>query len=189
MTLSLYLEILTLNLPSMFFPLASLATVGKNIAFVLWTSSSARDHLRLALRDNQADLTGKAVAQFTTTSLAGMLAGNILTQFIDVGSVTQILPVFMFFSSISLTCAYRIAFLTVLREIHLNNQRANMLFDVYLAENGRVASVEEINNNEKFFLPAVLNPHLCRCIQFGKFNLTEVLAADKSYHTIMQQLC
>ena len=71
----------------MFFPLASLATVGKNIAFILWTSTSARDHLRLALRDNQADLTGKSVAQFTTTSLAGMLTGNILTQFIDVGSV------------------------------------------------------------------------------------------------------
>ena len=52
MTLAMFTEIMTLNLPSLFFPLASLATVGKNIAFILWTSTSARDHLKLALRDN-----------------------------------------------------------------------------------------------------------------------------------------
>ena len=52
MTLAMFTEIMTLNLPSLFFPLASLATVGKDIAYLLWSSTSARDHLKLALRDN-----------------------------------------------------------------------------------------------------------------------------------------
>ena len=52
MTFALFTEIMTLNLPWLFFPLASTATICKNIAFVLWTSTSAKDHLNLALRDN-----------------------------------------------------------------------------------------------------------------------------------------
>ena len=61
-----------------------------------------------------------------------------------------------------------------------------MLFESYLAENGRVPSVEEINSKEKFYLPATLNPYLCRYIQFGKYSLAKVVADQQNHLSIMQ---
>ena len=57
-----YLEIMTLAFPSKFFILASLSTVLKNITYLLFSSSRAKDNLKLALRDNMGDLTGKSVS-------------------------------------------------------------------------------------------------------------------------------
>ena len=108
-----------------------------------------------------------------------MLIGNVLTHMVNTGSVTQILPVFLCLSAVSVTCAYRMAF--IIDEVHLNNQRANMVFDDYFRGNGGVPTVKEINNREHFYLPAFMNPHHCKYIRFGERDLAEILTETDSF--------
>lgn len=56
----------------------------------------------------------------------------------------------------------------VIDEIHLNNQRAFLLFNEYFSSMGEtISNVNEINNKEKFYLPNFLNPNYCKFIKYG----------------------
>ena len=53
-----------------------------------------------------------------------------------------------------------------------------MLFDIYFRDNGRIQSVQEINQRELFFLPANMNPHYSKHIKFGKHDITKVIQKE-----------
>ena len=78
------------------------------------------------------DISGKSVSQFTTSSLVGMCLGSMLSQVINISSLTQVLPTFAVLSLINLYSAYMSA--AVIDEIYLNNNRATILFDHYLQD-------------------------------------------------------
>ena len=115
----IYLEISTLAFPGQFLILASISAALKNITYLLFSASRQKDNLKFALRDNMGDLTGKSVSQFTASSLGGICTGTVLSYIIDIGSITQMLPVLGCLSAIVLTCGYRIAF--IIDETRLNN--------------------------------------------------------------------
>ena len=84
LNISIYIEIMTLQFPTYFLALASTANIGKNICFLLAAASRASINVRFARRNNMGDISGKAVSQFTTSSLLGMCLGTVLTQVINI---------------------------------------------------------------------------------------------------------
>lgn len=77
-----------------------------------------------------ADVQGKAVSQFTASTLAGTVLGMALTSFVDVSKLTHIVPCFFGLTAVHLGLVHISTF--QIHEKYLNNQRANLLFDAYL---------------------------------------------------------
>ena len=98
----------------------------KNICFLLASASRASINMRFAKNNNMGEISGKAVSQFTTTSLLGMGIGSLLSKMIDISSIPQLLPTFFVLSSINLYTAYKSA--KIIDEVYLNNVRSNILF-------------------------------------------------------------
>ena len=162
LNLSIYIEIMTLKFPQHFLALASLANVGKNICFLLAAASRASINLRFAKQNNVGDIAGKAVSQFTTTSLLGMALGTLLTKCIDISSIPHLVPTFLGLSAINMFTAYKTA--GMIDEVNLNNARASLLFNAYfkLPEDQRkdvknLPTMEQINKQEHFMLPNMFN--------------------------------
>ena len=87
LNLALWIEITALAFPQYFLLIASLANVGKNICFMLSSASRASINLRFAKKNNIADIQGKAVSQFTASTLIGVSGGLLLTKMIDITSL------------------------------------------------------------------------------------------------------
>ena len=97
--------------------------------------------MKFAKRNNIADIAGKAVSLFTTSSLIGMALGIGITKIIDIGSLAQMAPVFAALSFVNIYSTYSSAYL--IDEIYLNNQRSKLLFDQLLAsENNSVPTMK-----------------------------------------------
>jgi hypothetical protein len=154
--------------------LASLGNVGKNISMLLSSASRASINMRFARQNNMGDISGKAVSQYTTASLLGMGAGMLLTKAIDINSISQLLPTCFALSAVMIGSAYKSA--TVLDEVYLNNQRANIIFDHYF-KSGEVLSVNRVNLLESFCLPNCVNTKRCAFIKYGHRDLAK--HADK----------
>lgn len=73
----------------------------------------------------------------------------------------------------------------VIDEIHLNNQRAYLLFNEYFKSNGEnIVNVELINHREAFYYPNFTNKNICKFIRYGQFSIGAVLAmSTPAYYT------
>lgn len=88
LNLSILIEIMTLKFPYLFLFLASTANMGKNICFLMASASRAQINMRFAKRNNIADIAGKSVSLFTTSSLVGMGIGIGLSKLIDISQLS-----------------------------------------------------------------------------------------------------
>lgn len=84
LNIAIIVEILTLRFPTMFLMLASAANMGKNVFFLMAAASRAQINMMFAKQNNIADIAGKSVSIFTTTSLLGMGLGMGLSKLIDI---------------------------------------------------------------------------------------------------------
>jgi hypothetical protein len=85
---AILIELLTLRYPHLFLLLASTANAGKNVCFLMAAASRAQINMRFAKRNNIADIAGKSVSLFTTSSLFGMLIGMGLSKIIDISQLS-----------------------------------------------------------------------------------------------------
>ena len=88
LNLSILIEIMTLKFPHLFLLLASTANMMKNICFLMAAASRAQINMRFAKQNNIADIAGKSVSQFTTSSLLGMGLGIGLSKIVDISQLT-----------------------------------------------------------------------------------------------------
>lgn len=161
LNVSIYIDILTLKYPQHFLMLASIGNMGKNICFLLSSASRASINVQFAKRNNIGDLSGKSVSQFTASTLVGVGLGLMLSKAIDITVISQLYPVFFFLSLVNVSCSF--LSVKVIDEVHLNNQRAFILFNEFFKRK-QVLSVQEINDLEIFCLPDMLNMRKCKFI-------------------------
>ena len=174
LNMAILTEIMTLKFPHLFLLLASTANMGKNVCFLMAAATRAQINMKFAKQNNIADIAGKAVSQFTTSSLIGMAVGIGLSKIIDIGSLAQMAPVFAGLTFINIYSTYSSAYL--IDEIYLNNQRSKLLFDKLLAsENNTVPTMKEINESSNFAVPNFMNWHYCRFVRFGQNSISHVI--------------
>lgn len=116
---AILIEIMALKFPHLFLFLASTANMGKNICFLMAAASRAQINMRFAKRNNIADIAGKSVSLFTTSSLVGMGIGIGLSKLIDISQLSQMAPVFAVLTFVNLYATYTSA--NLIDEIYLNN--------------------------------------------------------------------
>lgn len=119
LNLAILIEIMTLKFPHLFLFLASTANMGKNICFLMAAASRAQINMRFAKRNNIADIAGKSVSLFTTSSLCGMGIGMGFSKLIDISQLSQMAPVFALLTFINLYSTYISA--NLIEEVYLNN--------------------------------------------------------------------
>lgn len=97
----------------------------------------------------------------------GVMVGLVLSKLIDITSFGHLLPTFLFLTVLNVYTSYNSA--KVIDENHLNNQRSYLLFNTYFDEKepAKISSVPEINNQEFFYSPNLLNPNYCHFIKYG----------------------
>jgi hypothetical protein len=78
------------------------------------------------------DISGKAVSQFTASSLIGVGIGLIVSKMINVGSLASISPLFAVLTLGTVFFSYKQV--NVIDEIHFNNQRATLVMQDYLTQ-------------------------------------------------------
>lgn len=108
------LELTTPVFPGYFLAIASIANVGKNIAFLAASASRAAIHRSFAIRENLADLTAKAGSQAILCSSIGTAIGVALAANIG-GDYANTVLAFICFASINATSTYM-----ALRQVHTN---------------------------------------------------------------------
>ena len=168
---AILIEIMTLKFPHLFLFLASTANMGKNICFLMAAASRAQINMRFAKQNNIADIAGKSVSIFTSTSLVGMGIGICLSKLIDISQLSQLAPVFGFFTFVNLYTSYVSA--GMIDDIYLNNQTSKVLFD-QLFDKGceTMPTVKEVNALTVYAVPNWLNYNYCRYIRFGEKSLS-----------------
>lgn len=119
MNLSIFVELMTLKFPAYFLLLASTANMCKNITFLMAAASRAQINMRFAKSNNIADIAGKSVSTFTTSSLLGMGIGMGFSKLIDISSLTQMAPVFALLTFVNIYSTYTSA--SLIDEVYLNN--------------------------------------------------------------------
>jgi len=191
LNLSILIEIMTLKFPHLFLLLASTANMGKNICFLMAAASRAQINMRFAKRNNIADIAGKSVSMFTTSSLLGMGVGMGFSKIVDISSLSQLAPVFAFLTFVNLYSTYSSA--NLIDEVYLNNQRSKILFDQFLLRENttkQIPSMREVNALSNFTVPNFLNWHHCRFIRFGENSISHVIGQSKNYYvtSLMHQL-
>lgn len=129
--LSILLEILTPLFPTLFLPLAALANIGKNIAWLSASASRASIHRSLIKRENLADVTAKSGSQTILASLFGTGLGIVISLF--TGSNTLlILIMFTLLSTGHIFTTYKSLTRIVINQIH--QQRLNTLSRAYIRQ-------------------------------------------------------
>ena len=119
LNMAILTEIMTLKFPHLFLLLASTANMGKNVCFLMAAATRAQINMKFARQNNIADIAGKAVSLFTTSSLVGMGIGIGMSKIIDIGSLAQMAPVFAALTFVNIYSTYSSAYL--IDEIYLNN--------------------------------------------------------------------
>jgi len=105
--LALYIECMTLQFPTHFLLLASLANACKNVTFLLAAASRASINMRFARSNNMGDISGKAVSQGTATNLIGMAVGLGISKVTEITVLSNLVPIFAAMSTVNLLCAYK----------------------------------------------------------------------------------
>ena len=168
--ISVILESCTVIAPWLFLPVASIANIGKNIAWLSASATRASIHQSFCLEHNLADVTGKAGSQTIAASVIGTSLGIALTPLLMND------PVYIIFSTIVLSFAH-LAF--SFRALHcvqlktLNIQRAWLSLVPALATLRRI-NIFDIHSSlcsldwEKLRSPADVAKKE-RLIHFGKW--------------------
>lgn len=148
LNLSCALEIISPLFPGYFLPLASIATIGKNISAISGSASRAAIHLHLSKENNLADLTAKSSTQTTASCLVGTVIGSFCGYFAS--SYMMGLTFFLGFSMIHLASCFKGIGYVKLNT--LNPQRLDILIGE-IFRSGKVLSIEEVADMEKVLKP------------------------------------
>jgi hypothetical protein len=71
----------------------------------------------------------------------------------------------------------------VIDEIHLNNQRAFILFNEFFESNQEnLMSVKSANHQEVFAFPNLMNMKNCKFIKYGHYSINQVLEGSKPHY-------
>jgi len=144
--LSCYIEMLSPLAPQYFLPMACTANIGKNISFLAASASRAGIHSQLALRQNLADLTGKAGSQTMLASIAGTALGVSVSTFVG-ENWSMAFACLGAMSTVHLTCQYLSLQKVVLNTINL--ERLHILVDGY-QKSSVILSPDEVNEKDSF---------------------------------------
>jgi Vitamin B6 photo-protection and homoeostasis len=100
-----FVEVCTPFFPSLFLPLAALANVGKNVAWLSASATRAGIHQTLGLHGNLADVTAKAGSQTIAASSIGTLLGVLISPYLN-HDVSMLVYVFSACSAVHLLSVY-----------------------------------------------------------------------------------
>ena len=146
---------------------------------MLSSASRASINLRFAKNNNLGDIQGKAVSQFTASTLVGVGLGLGLTKLLDITSLYQLIPAFFVMSSFQMWTTHIST--TIVDEIYLNNQRANLLFNLYFNNHcEEFAECKYVNSIEKYYLPKLMNNQRSNYITFGKNSIGNILSESNN---------
>jgi hypothetical protein len=110
-----------------------------------------------------------------------------ITSAIEIQNLSHIVPTFLFLSAVQAITAH--VSTKIVDEIHLNNVRANLLFNDYFSKEKcprrTFASCQDINALENFYLPNFISYQRENFIKYGNFELNSVLAKNEG---ILSQL-
>lgn len=149
--ISTFLEVLSPFFPGYFLLVASLANVGKNVAWLLGGGSRAGIHKSLCKKENLGDITAKCGSQVTFCTLFGTAAGIAVSPFIG-GSSLGLFISYGIFASIHLSCIF---FAVTDVELNtLNWQRSYFLTSKYIND-GVMDIPKVIAHTEHTFFPKV----------------------------------
>jgi len=121
LAISVILESSTAMAPWLFLPIAALANVGKNIAWLSASATKASIHQSFCLVHNLADLTGKAGSQTISASIVGTTLGLMVSPLVASNPVYIVIGTGVF-SIMQLAASFRALHFVQLRT--LNTQRA-----------------------------------------------------------------
>jgi hypothetical protein len=125
------LEMLTPLAPSYFLVLASVANIGKNIAFLSASASRAALHKSFAIYENLADVTVKSGSQSVLSSMVGTGLGVFLSAYVGT-DYTACLAAFTCCSAISITASIYSLRNATIKSISIN--RMEYLLSNYLRD-------------------------------------------------------
>ena len=107
--------------------------------------------------------------------------GMMLSKLIDISSISHLAPVFAVLTFMNLTMSYCSA--RMIDEIYLNNQRAGLLFDEFMASDlEQVPSMKSINRKVNFLLPKLVNRQHSRFIRFGEKSVSDVIGGSNKHY-------
>ncbi|KAH9252924.1 hypothetical protein BASA81_009080 [Batrachochytrium salamandrivorans] len=109
------LESCTALFPSLFLPIASVANVSKNVAWISASATRASIHQSFCLDRNLADVTAKAGSQSTCASVLGTLLG-LSSSYAVVSTPTHCVLLSLAFSILHIAFSY-----TALLQVQMNN--------------------------------------------------------------------
>ena len=100
LAVAVVLEASTCLFPAAFLPVAAVANIGKNVAWISASATRASIHQSFTKENNLADVTAKAASQTVAASVAGTLLGVVLTPVMNQNPTAQV------FSAAVLSCAH-----------------------------------------------------------------------------------
>lgn len=143
------LEIMAPLAPGCFLIVASIANVGKNIAWITTSATKAGIHRNLSLRENLADITAKSASQTTACMVVGTGVGILVSKLVG-ADVAHVAAAFTVIAPIHMVCNF---FSLKAVTIHtINRQRLERIYLEY-TKTKCVLSPEEMANLENFILP------------------------------------
>ena len=121
-------ELMTPLLPGYFLLLASVANIGKNVAWLAASATRAQLHQALALQENLGDVTAKSGSQTTVAALLGTGVGVVVSSMLD-GTASAAALAYLPFAAGSLYALHRSNYTVAVRT--LNVQRAELVLDAF----------------------------------------------------------
>ena len=189
MDFAMMLELATPAFPGYFLLIASVANVGKNIAFLTAGASRAKLHQCLSRNGkNLGDITAKATSQSIVASLAGTGIGIGLSPYL-LGDLYSVGLGCLMLSSIHEICTYQS--LKAVAIDRLNRQRLAILFDLYFQDHGsseqneKLVSPESVCKHESF-LPMFRNDESLQWLHVGCGITTLAPNGPEEFHRLHQ---
>mmetsp|Transcript_10630 Transcript_10630/g.16120 ORF Transcript_10630/g.16120 Transcript_10630/m.16120 type:complete len:520 (-) Transcript_10630:296-1855(-) len=157
MDTAMMLELATLAFPAgssgSFLILASVANIGKNIAFLTASASRAKLHQSLSNTDNLGDITGKATSQSILASLAGTALGIGMSPLVfgDGANLPSVVLGCGFLAVVHQLCTYLSLKYVAINS--LNRHRLQILLNLYFKKGRKNICItpEEISQLEAYF--------------------------------------
>ena len=152
-----FLEILSPLFPGYFLFVASVANVGKNIAYLSASASRAAIHNSYAMKRNLADLTAKAGSQTIFASLGGTALGVALSKIVG-SEWLHVASAFAALSVVHLSCVHLAVRSVILRSF--NRDRLHQVIRHYLDTaqpnatgnlTGQLLTPKEVSQTETIF--------------------------------------
>ena len=131
MDASSLLEVAAPLFPGSFLLIASIANIGKNIAFLTASASRAKLHHELSRNDNLGDITAKATSQSILSSLLGTGIGISLSPFV-LNDIHLVLPLCIGFSFFNQLFTYTSLQAVIIDK--LNQHQLDLVLKTYFTE-------------------------------------------------------